>query len=285
MDTKKIVLIGGTGNVGVSLTNQLLGANCDLYLASRSKEKVKDMFSKVVPVVEFDYNNPDTFDNLKGFDSLFFISPPINQETLSVTNRLIRKVKEYNITHAVLMSSALVKYDAELPLAKIENQLINSGLNYTIVRPNWFMQNFHQWAATTAKDGFFALPAGKGKVSFIDVSDIALVVKNVLLKPETYINKTITLTGSELLSHFDVAKILEDKLNNKVEYYPVQAQEYIDTLVKYGQDEGFAKFMAYILGFISSDEEGFLTNVVKEITGKEPLTFNQYVKDNIQKFM
>jgi uncharacterized protein YbjT (DUF2867 family) len=78
------------------------------------------------------------------------------------------------VDHIVFISALGVDQNEEAPLRIIERHLMNSGVNHTIIRPNFFMENFSTGfiAPMIAQGGVF-LAAGDGKTSFISTRDIA----------------------------------------------------------------------------------------------------------------
>jgi len=86
------------------------------------------------------------------------------------------------------------------PLRIVEPHLMASGVPYTILRPNFFMENFSTgFLAPMIKQGGIFLAAADGKTSFISVVDIAEVATVAFQKGLA--SKEYNLTGPEALDH------------------------------------------------------------------------------------
>jgi uncharacterized protein YbjT (DUF2867 family) len=82
-----------------------------------------------------------------------------------------------------------------------EKMIEESGIPYTFLLASAFMQNFINFFGQTIKNrNAFYLPTGNGKVSFVDVRDIAAVAVNLLtgnrIRDE---NTAFGITGREAL--------------------------------------------------------------------------------------
>ena len=111
-------------------------------------------------------------------------------------------------------------------LRKVELALEASGLNFTHLRPNFFMQIFasgpHHAQIMASRQ--IRLPAADARISFIDVHDIAAVAQECLLN-ECHHGKAYTLTGGEALSHADVAAHIATASESAVSYVALSEDE------------------------------------------------------------
>ena len=78
----------------------------------------------------------------------------------------------------MFISAFGVNYNEQAPLRMVEHLVRNSGVPYTILRPNFFMENFSEGflSGSIKTQGAIFLAAGDGKTSFISVQDIAAAV-------------------------------------------------------------------------------------------------------------
>ncbi|KAL0080093.1 hypothetical protein J3Q64DRAFT_1752650 [Phycomyces blakesleeanus] len=109
--------------------------------------------------------------------------------------------------------------------ALIEEEVINSELQWTIIRPDWIQQNFHLWAALVEKHRHLALPMAENtEICPIDISDICNVVEQLVLDPKEkrlvdsldndHIDQVYTLTGPAMIN----GKQLADSLSEATGY-------------------------------------------------------------------
>jgi len=168
----------------------------------------------------------------------------------------------------------------EAPFRKLELALIDSGLHYAILRPNWFMQNFNSfWIEGILKDQNIYFPGGDAVASFIDSRDISATIAEVLTT-DRFNNKEFNLTGSEAISHDQVAKLMTDVLGKKINYVDVDPNDFLKSLLSAGLPEDYSNFLLYIAGALREGHASAINENVKKITGKDPILFKNYVKDH-----
>ena len=87
----------------------------------------------------------------------------------------------------------------------VEHLVIDSGVPYTILRPNLFMENFSAGflAPSIREQHAIYLAAGDGKTSFISVEDIVAAVTAAV--KQSLAGKEFDLTGSAALNQVKVA--------------------------------------------------------------------------------
>jgi uncharacterized protein YbjT (DUF2867 family) len=93
-----------------------------------------------------------------------------------------------------------------------EKIIEESGIPYTFLRPNEFMQGFINFQGPSIKNNnAFYLPAQDAKVTIVDVHDIAAVaVQALITNNDKHKNKTYLITGPEALSYYQAADILSN---------------------------------------------------------------------------
>ena len=88
--------------------------------------------------------------------------------------------KESGVSHIVRSSGSLANSNSPLLVEQLlgttDDYLKNSGLDYTITAPSFFMQNFSTTFADDYKNGAIYLSSGNGKRGFVDVRDKQLLM-------------------------------------------------------------------------------------------------------------
>ena len=161
-----------------------------------------------------------------------------------------------------------------------ENHLINSGLEFTILRPGWFMQNFtHGFLAGSVKSGFIAFPAGPGcRLSFIDTRDIASVAK-LALCADDLLSGEFTLTGPESLSWEQTASLLSDACGRTISYNEITEKELRDTLLSQGTRPYRVEQMDQMMRGMRNGLYGNVTDAVPKILGKPAAGLKAYLSE------
>ena len=102
-----------------------------------------------------------------------------------------------------------------------DHEVMVSGLQWTIVKPHFFMQNLLASAASIAGQGALYYAFGEGRLGLVDTRDVAEFAARVLAEPEGHAGKTYTVTGPDTLSGSDMGRIMGTALGRPVQYVPV----------------------------------------------------------------
>lgn len=216
---------------------------------------------------------------LTGSDQLFLMAPPgfANQHELLIP--AIDAAKAAGVRKVLLLSAMGANADDSVPLRRAELHLERSGLAWNVVRPNWFMQNFHTfWLHGIQTQGQILLPVGNAKGSFIDTRDIAAVVAQ-LLSSDDFVNAAHDLTGSESLDHNEVAAILSQAAGRPIGYTDIPEDAMRQGLLAAGLPADYTGFLLVILGAFKAGFAERTTDTVQRITGQAPIRLAQYAQD------
>lgn len=277
--SKKILVTGATGNVGSDITKKLAERDDNVRAAVRNPVKAREMDLGDAMLVHFDYTKPSSFDMaLEGVEKLVLIAPPATPNADELLTPVIDTAKKKGVKHIVLHSAMGVDANDEIPMRKAELYLENSGIDYTIVRPNWFNQNFSSWMTDTIKQGAIYAPAEQAETSFIDTRDIADVIVTALHDAK-HKNKAYTLTGPEQLTYADVASKISEATGKEVKYQPISDEDFRGAMMNMGYDEANAEMMSGLFQFVRAGYNAPVNDEVKKITGHDPIPFGQYAKD------
>jgi uncharacterized protein YbjT (DUF2867 family) len=273
MKNDLILVVGANGTVGSELVKSL---RADGYRVRATTSK------SVANTDELVHLNLVTGEGIQpafeGVDRAFFLSPPGYADQYALLSPLIQEAKRRALKKVVLMT-AMGSNAHETPFRKAERDLENSGLNYAVIRPNWFMQNFHTfWAHGIQTQDKILLPAGNAKVSFIDARDIAAAAK-VLLTSSKYDNQAFDLTGPEAIDHARVAAELSKIAGRKISYQEISVEEFRSGLLGAGVPKDYAELLVAIMGFLREGYSERTTTSVKDITGKDPRSFENFTND------
>ncbi|MCI4030082.1 SDR family oxidoreductase [Dickeya dianthicola] len=273
--SKKILVLGATGTVGRPVVSGLVAKGEAVKAASRSGQQIEG-----AEATSFDFSKPETISAaLEGVDRAYMLMPAgyLNVQELLlpfVQAAASRKVK------VVFQSTIGVDAGDAIPYRQVEVALENSGTPYVILRPNWFSDNFHTFWKKGLDHGQIALPAGDGKLSFIDVRDIAASAIAALTST-AFDGKVFNLNGPEALSFADAAAILSEVTGKPVRYTATSDETFIDMLKGGGVSADYASFMASIFYPVRQGRIGAVTNDVATLTGKIPRTLRAYAQDNL----
>jgi uncharacterized protein YbjT (DUF2867 family) len=161
-----------------------------------------------------------------------------------------------------------------------EKIIEESGVPYTFLRPSGFMQNFVNYLGQTIRNqNAFYLPAGDGKVSFIDARDIAAVAVQALTSDNGHAGKAYTITGQEAISFGEAAEILSNEIGKRISYKDIPEEYARKGMKETGMDDWFIDFMIESYSMIKAGHASRTTTEVERITGRKPIPFTRFVRD------
>ena len=217
-----------------------------------------------------------------GVQRAFLMAPPGYAQQDRLLKPAIDAAVRAGVRHAVLLSAMGANADPAAPMRQAELHLEQSGLSWNILRPNWFMQNFHTfWLPGIQATGNILLPVGDAKGSFIDTRDIAAVAASLLTRDDLR-NQDFDLTGAEALDHHAVARILSAAAGRPIGYQDIPPEAMRSALLGAGLPPDYTEFLLLILGFFKAGYSERTTDWVQRITGRAPRTLAQYAADHRQ---
>jgi uncharacterized protein YbjT (DUF2867 family) len=276
---KDILVTGATGNIAGLVIPQLLENGDRVRALVRDPAKAKDLLDNRVELFEGDFSNTEALDKAAvGVDAVLAITPP-NPDAVQQGKNILGAAKKSGDPFYLRISALKAGPDAPQENGRLHIQsdqdLINSGLSYTILRPHYFMQNLFMSVDTIKNGGNMYLGMGEGKLGMIDVRDIADCVVHILIHGGQE-NKILTPTGPEPISFGQVAELISKKLGRDVNYIKISPDDVRKAIIDMGWGEWGGDVMA---GYSKAYSEGwgdFITDDVKLITGKEPRSFENF---------
>ena len=168
--------------------------------------------------------------------------------------------------------------------AESEDRIKASGVAWTFLRPNGFMQNMVIYNAGTVRgQNAFYGSAGDGKVSQVDLRDIGAVAVRVLTE-DGHTGKTYTLTGPAALSNSEIAAILSSVLGREIRYVNLLPNQMKQALLGAGMPEWNANG---IIDLEALYREGGATTVspdAERVLGRKPIAYQQFAHDYASTF-
>lgn len=281
-DLKTILVTGATGNLGSAVVEALKGKGFNLVAGSTNPETATR--TDGVQVAKVVFEEPATIDSaLEGISGLFLIAPPMDPEAPSKLIPVIDKAKAAGVEHIVFNSALGVDHNETAPLRIIERHLMASGVNYTILRPNFFMENFSTgFIAPMIANGGIFLAADAGKTSFISAGDIAEVA--ALSFQHNRFGEEYNLTGPAALDHTEAAKIISDQSGKTITYHALKEEEMLQGARENGMPEGAVQYMAFLYRLVREGLMVSVTEDVKKATGREAISFSEFIGKNVKLF-
>lgn len=279
----KILVTGATGTVGQELMKCLSGSEHTIFAGVRNREKAEQFAWKGVELVHLDYDDEDSIRAaLEGVDKLFLL-PPGDEPKIKaeVGKRLVNLAAEAEVKHIVKLSSIEAHKDLISPHFAMEQHIEKIGIPFTHLRPNWFMQNFDNFYIGPIKeDHEIGIYTADARATFIDARDIGAVAAKVLMtEGEDHYGKVYELTGSEALTHGDVARILSEATGLDIKYTAKNEDDTRTTLAKCGCTPTAIDRMIVLYQKVIDGKVAKVYPDVEEVLGRPAISFAQYARD------
>lgn len=272
-------MTGATGNVGSQVVAGLLAAGVVVRAAASTRTAVLDRFGDAVEAVGLDFTDPATWATAyRGVTSMFLVRPPQLGRPKQQMLPSLRVARDAGVRNTVLLSLQGAEHNKAVPHATLEAWLRGSGLDWTFVRPSFFMQNLSMTHGSDIRDrDEIVVPAGDGATAFVDADDVAAVAVAALLDPGRHRHTAWTPTGPRALTYEQVAAILTSELGRPIRYTRPGALPYAWHARRVlRMPWGMVAVTTVIYLVARFGRAGEITDDVRRVTGREPASFEEF---------
>jgi uncharacterized protein YbjT (DUF2867 family) len=276
-----ILITGASGNVGSAVLHEVIAGKRPVRAMYRSEADAENVPHGASAVVA-DFADKRSFAKaLEGITRVFLVCAPVPQLVELETN-VIELCRQRGLERLVL-SSALGAgtFDASFPAwhHKVERNLERSGVAYTVLRPNSFMQNVaNYYAPTIRSQGTFYASLKDARVSYIDVRDVGTFAAKVLAA-ETGQGRTYELNGPEALTCDEVAAKLARFTGRPLRYVNLPPLELKKSMLNLGMPQWQADALVELQRYYTEGNGGQTDNQVGQMLGRNPISFDEFLED------
>ncbi|MGK8639779.1 NAD(P)H-binding protein [Brucella anthropi] len=260
----RYLVIGANGKTGRRVAERLREKGVSVRSVSRSTE------------VPFDWANQSTWAAaLDGIDSAYVSYQPdlALPGAVDAIRAFLLAAKKADVKHVVLLSG---RGEEEAEIA--EKVLQDSGLDWTVLRASWFMQNFSEnYMRDELLSGSLTLPVGPTKEPFIDVDDIADVAVAALTETG-HRNKLYELTGPELFSFSDAVSEIARATDKDLSFNSVSYADYEAALREQALPEDVITLLRYLFVELFDGRNASVAHGVEEALGRKPRRFADFAR-------
>lgn len=278
----KILVTGATGTVGREVVTRLAAKGAEVRAAARNPEMLA-IPDDQVETFTMDLRDPADLDRgLEDVDKVFYLSP-LDQTMAENAALMVERARANGVRHLVRLSALGVNAPRTITLGKVHGEveriIRGSGIDWTFLRPNSFMQNFiTYWGESIRRENAFFIPQGQGRVSLIDARDIAGVAAAALMG-DGHSGQVYELTGPEALSNYDIAESLSKVLGREIRYQDVPQEDARSALDAQGTSGWMIDVILELFELSAADEASQVTDTVERLTGNEPIRFEAFAQD------
>lgn len=286
--TDKILVIGGTGNIGWPLIQYLSHKSVKIVAGVHNISKAINKFQGLdnVEIKPFDFLNPATFeDAFVGVNKVFFVRPPQLADPQTDMLPFLTYPQQKQIEQIVFVSLLGVEKNPMTPHHKIEQMILDLKLPYTFIRPSFFMQNLnttHQEDIQQKHDLF--VPAGNSRTSFIDTRDVGEIADITLLDNQ-YLYQKLNITGPMALSYSEIAQIMTTILGTSYTYSRPSLLHFRKVMLNRGLKKDFVNVMVmlYLITQLGNAKE--VTDTTAKVLGHQPRNIQNFIEDYKEDFL
>ncbi len=285
---ENVIVLGATGNIGTAVLKNLQNRNVEVFAGVQSEkdfEKVSQFGAKPITV---NFTDQESLNQaLQGKHRVFLVTP-LMQNPEVVTQMVIIASKPNGLKHLVRSTASGADSNGQIQMARwagVSEDLIRaSGLNYTIVRPYSFLQNFINFHSQTIKEyGGFYLPNGNANLSMLDINDLGEIVA-IALTSNDHFGKTYDLSGLTYTNQ-GLAETLSAILEKKITYIDVPEEKAKESMLSNHMPEWMVNAMMELNYIIKQGWTAGYSDDFKNITGREYTSAETFFKNNKQAFL
>ncbi|MBY8855376.1 NmrA family NAD(P)-binding protein [Nocardia sp. CA2R105] len=274
-----MILITTAGKVGSEAARILAERGVPVRVLVRDRQRANALALAGAEVVEGDLTAPETVDAaMHGVSGVVLVSPAIPAQEIAVIDSAVRAGAGH-VVKVTSDSSATSPIARRRGQAEIEDALIASGLSYTLLKNNAYMQNFLMLAPAIAATDSFTAAAEDGRIGMIDARDVAAIAAEIATAPADHAKKIYWPTGPETLSYADAAAVLSKVLDRRITYRSISVEQQRQAMIDLGLPAPVADDNAKALGLFAEGDADYLTDDLPTILGRPGRPFQQFVTE------
>lgn len=278
-----IVVTGASGTVGSTLVQLLAARGSPVRAVARTIRRLPPASAKLQPVVA-DLTRPDTLAAaMAGATRVYLLTPavPLDQHVRMHRNALWA-ARAAGVEHVVAQSVQFAAPTAPVEVmrahAASEDLLRGSGMRWTILRPNSFMQNLLVFAPAI-RAGVLPVPGTGIRLSLVDARDVADVAATILTG-DGHAGRTYELTGPAAHDFAELAEQLGDATARPVRYLPVPASQAAATMRDAGATDFVIETALAHLRYWRTGAGTQVNRIVQQLLGRPPCPFAAFATDH-----
>jgi len=285
----KILVTGATGRLGSQVTAQLLKKTAaqNISVLVRDANKATALKDQGITVITGDYSDYASLLNaFKGIDKVYMVSGNDLENRVQQHKDLIKAAVEAGVKQVFYTSFQRKTESGDSPLAVIssshlitENELINSGLTYTILKHALYADIIPDFAGPQVLETEnLVFPGGDGKTAFATTADLAEAAAVILLDNSgRYDNVAVDLSGSQAVTWAEIAAIISSASGVEIQYVSPSIDSYRGNLEKAGLPSFFVDMLAGFAWATEAGEFAEVTGELERIIGREPVSPTAYL--------
>ncbi|QNG18335.1 NAD(P)H-binding protein [Rhodococcus triatomae] len=265
MTTHTITVLGGSGKTGRRVAARLDALGHRVRAVSRRSP------------TRFDWSDQETWYPVVDGAHAVYLVPDDSEAGVERLRSFIALAADSGVVRAVLLSAReWADIEDKASLAR-EDIVRRSGLEWTVLRPVWFAQNFSEepFLADGVRAGELAFGTGDGAHPFIDAEDIA-ETGVAALTDARHAGRTYALSGPRAITLAEAVRTISEATGRSIRPVPLSLEAYRDHLSEHYYPPAVADGVVGLSRLIRSGGDAYLSDGVRQALGREPRDFADY---------
>ncbi len=283
-NSSNLLVLGATGQVGKLVAKNLRVSGANFSAGTRRKANLDELADQFGASRFIDLDDPRTFDEaLKDITGLFLING-YTVDMLVQSKTLTDAAKRNGVNHIVHLGAFTRDHDAYATVLAwhqmVEAYVRDSGIAWTNLHPNMFMQNL--LAAWAVKGGLYSVYTSK-PVGFTALEDVTEAAAVILMEgPEKHSGKDYWFSA-DVLSPNQVAETLTAATGHKFTAAVRDPERFIKEMAQPGStfETAYAKGGLELFREVENGRMVYIGSVIddtKKLLGRDPLLLRDWAK-------
>ncbi|WP_425147887.1 SDR family oxidoreductase [Deinococcus sp.] len=271
-----VVVTGAPGNVGTAVVRHLLRRGARVRVVGRHLERIRATFGDAVEAGRLNFGDRRSYvEAFRGARRLFIVRPP---QVSNVTRDMVPALDVAlgaGVTRMALLSLQGADRNPLAPHRKLEQYLQGAGVEFTLLRPGFFMQNLittHLPELQARREVY--VPAGQGRTAFVDAADVG-EVGALVLSEDGHAGRAYELTGSQALTYGEVAAIFSQVSGLNIRYADPTPLAFYRQMRARGLAAGYILVMEALYAAARLGQAAHLSPELGRLLGRDPTTLLQ----------
>ena len=281
-----ILVTGGTGTVGGELLRLL--SQSEIPARALARDPSRAPTRPGITWVKGDLSKPETLTAVfDGAESLFLLTS-YYEDMVELQHNAIVAARAAGVRHVVKVSAFAATDHSRAPVGRwhfqVEQELQESGMEWTILRPHHFMQNLLTQLDYIVNDAAVYSASGDGKIPYVDALDVAAVAFVTLTQPG-HQGRTYVVTGSEAISYRQAAQIIGAEIGKPLRFIDETQDEARARRIREGLPPAVVESALAISAYQRSGGKTVtITTTIAELTGRPATTFAEFAHEHAADF-
>lgn len=276
----QVLVIGARGKTGRHVVSGLVSRGVSVKAASRNPDEF--VGGHGVPT-RFEWHDDSTWGSaLDGVDAVYLVKPE-SEDVVDVVTQFVSRMQDAGVRRLVLLSECATETRTdEVAERRAELAVEATSLDWTILRPSWFMQDLIDddfFGPMVRDDGIIVMTTGGSATAWIDARDIAQVAVELLISGGCS-QQALDLTGPQALTLSELADHLSAAKGTPVLGVEETVADAESRMRRDGYDEDTVAYLTRIAVSIIEGHTSTVTGHVESITGHAPRILESFLAEN-----